>query len=455
MTASAWNCLFGYPIYSDVNATRTPTLGGGSWSASLPLINLQDRRLAKVARSTDAAALSTKFDCDLKAALPVGIIALPGHTISTAGMVRVRGFTASPIFDSATFDGTWSQVGTPTRTPAALRAGGAVFDLIGDDDGASSEAFKKALLYSGNAQKILLVEVSKGPTPSANGAFIQVTDETAPADCLWAVVTWTGAVPNVGVATGSFLGAVALGGGAYRLLFLTTSITAIHTNTVRIGAAQTAAQTGNIYVGTVSSWDAATAQLVYDAGWVDVWKEVYPTGILPTWHPSYATRKLTAEDAVGYPMGFTLIPSTPQTAQFWRVEVNDTTNPAGVVDLGRLVLAMAYQPSINVAYGLKFGLETATVRTETDGAAAVFYVKPKRRTVTGALEDLPTDEALVFPFDLMRRAGTSSQLYFVTDPTDVEHLHRRSFLCTLRDLSPLEMAAFGRYGTPFNLVEEL
>ena len=56
----------------------------------------------------------------------------------------------------------------------------------------------------------------------------------------------------------------------------------------------------------------------------------------------------------------------------------------------------------------------------------------------------------------MRRLGTARQLYFVWDPTDTTHLHRRAFLGVLRHLSLLQAPETGtRYSAPFEVIEEL
>lgn len=86
------------------NRTDEGTLSGGSWQASLPLANMQNRQVQKVSRTTDAALASTQFTIDLGAARPIGVLALVVHNISVNGQVRVIGDDASdfltPLYDS-------------------------------------------------------------------------------------------------------------------------------------------------------------------------------------------------------------------------------------------------------------------------------------------------------------------------------------------------------------------
>lgn len=299
MAPAAWNCVLGYPIYSDVNPAFAvvPALSGGAWSAGLPLTNLQNRELSKVARSSNALAPSTQFTADLGVARAWRAYALLGHNCSLAATVRVR---------------------------------------AGDH-----------------------------PTDFTGG------------------------------------------------------------------------------------------HLLYDSTTVDVWRAVYPGGSIPSYHPSFATGKLTAESAVGFPMPIMFVPPAPISARYLLTEITDTTNPAGYVQAGRLVIAYGYQPSLNMSYGLRLGYESATQRLESDGGQFLFNAKPRRRSVTFAINDLPQDEALVEPFDLQRRVGTSEQLLFVFDPTDTALMPWRSFLSVFKELSALEMATFARFGVPLSLIEEL
>lgn len=90
------------------NRTDAGTLSGGSWLASLPLVNLQNRLVQKVARSTNAALASTKFDIDLGSQQSINVLALVVHNISTSGQVRIAGDDAAdfvtPLYQSAWID---------------------------------------------------------------------------------------------------------------------------------------------------------------------------------------------------------------------------------------------------------------------------------------------------------------------------------------------------------------
>ena len=286
------NPMFGYPIHSD---NSNAVFSAGSWETALPLTNLADRRLAKLARSTDATEASTTFDVDLSVARFISMVAIPKHNLSLSATIRIYGDDAadfaSPLYDS----------------------------------------------------------------------------------------TAVSAFPN-------------------------------------------------IYPAAMPTWIAAADRDL----------------------------ALTAEDwAAGYPVPFVHILSTATSARYWRVVISDTGNADGYVELGRLIVASAYQPTVGIATGAGLGWQTSSSRAETDGGAAFHVDRPRRRVFNFTLPVVDTDEALVHGFEIQRALGTSKQLYFVFDPADTVHMHRRSFLCVLENLSPLAMPYTSWVEQPMSLIEEL
>lgn len=270
------NCVFGFPNYSDVGVSYTPVLSAGSWVAGLPLTNLQDRRLAKVARSTNDDAASTLFNIDLGVARSVGLLALVGHNLSAGATVRWKGGTSAGAAD--------------------------------------------------------------------------VYDSTA----------------------------------------LALSFAAV-----------------------------------------------------------------SAEDRDGINFSVVHIPAAVQSARYWRVEIVDTANVDTYVEIGRLVIAAKYQPTINMSYGAKLGLEDDTERTVTDGGAAVYQEKAVRRTQRLVLDHIAEAEAFANGWKMQRLAGTKKQLFWVSDAADTTLMHERSFLCVMRELSGLEYPYATRNSMAVELVEEL
>lgn len=432
------NCLFGWPVYSDVGVTYSPSLSGGSWLAALPLANLQDRRLAKVARSTNDAQASTMFEVDLGVARAVRLVGLPVHNLSTAAKWRVRGFASAPIWEDYDISD-WTETGTGVITGSQADPLGGTRATLLDDDQATQEFVSSGDLgFTGDGTKGCAVVLKAG---TAAVTDVSIRDTTAGTNRVIVRATWSGGVPTIAVeaGNGTVRAVVALGDGFYAIEFNVDSVVAANTNIVRIHpAGQPPSLTGSVVVCDVLVWDETTEPVLYDSGALDAW----PTGI-------------DAEESEEMNVG-SLLTFAAVTARHWRIEIGDDANPDTYVELGRVVIAGAWQPTVNlIGRGGKIGLGTDTVRRVTDGGAAIYARRPTKRRFTGTLGEMPEDEVLANLFDMQRIAGIDRQFYFVYDPDDTTHLHRRAFLAVFRQLSEFEYATLNHYGIPIALIEEL
>lgn len=101
------------------NRCDSGTLSGGSWLAALPLLNLQDRQVQKVARSVNADLANTTFTIDLGQARTIGVLALVVHNLSALAKVRI---TASDTagFVVTYYDSGWLDVWPAGQIPQSL-----------------------------------------------------------------------------------------------------------------------------------------------------------------------------------------------------------------------------------------------------------------------------------------------------------------------------------------------
>lgn len=95
------------------NVGDRATLSGGSWQATLPLPHLQQRELARVARSVGLTAANTRIDIDLGAAPPVvRCVGFVRHNLSQDATVTVQAGTFVGASDkyAGTAQAAWPRV---------------------------------------------------------------------------------------------------------------------------------------------------------------------------------------------------------------------------------------------------------------------------------------------------------------------------------------------------------
>jgi len=84
-------------------------LTGGAYVATLPLANVKNRTLARVARSSDLLTTSTQFDMDLGVNKRWRVLALVNHNLGLGALYRVRS-GSSPTFATTDMDSGWLAV---------------------------------------------------------------------------------------------------------------------------------------------------------------------------------------------------------------------------------------------------------------------------------------------------------------------------------------------------------
>lgn len=286
----AYNIIIGFP-----NRVDRATLSGGAWVESLPLANLQDRALARVARSIDLDPGSTWFDIAFDRQRTIRVIALVRHNISTNGRIRIR---------------------------------------------ASDQADFSALKY----------------------------DETLDA---WPAVS--------------------------------------------------------------SDWNIDELEWENDNYWLG----------------SYSQEDIEGQT----PISVRVLQEAIQ-ARYWRVNIIDTGNPAGFIDLGRGFIGDGFlNPKINYAYGASLGYEDATTVQTALSGAEFFDPREPLRVMRFQLSHMEDFEAFSQGLELTRRAGTWREVFVIADPTDSQFGPVRNFMGRLRQLSPLEQAAFQLNSMSFEIKE--
>lgn len=180
------------------------------------------------------------------------------------------------------------------------------------------------------------------------------------------------------------------------------------------------------------------ASNVYDSGWTDVWPAVFPSASLEWEDDNWWSGKYTAEQISGYTAALINICPSNELAQYWRVEINDTSNAIGYVQVGRVFIGAAWQPTVNMSVGATLGWETKTEAQEAIGGAEYFQRRTPYRVANLKIDVLSSDEAFANAFEIQRRAGIDQEVLFIHDPDDTVHALRRRFLGRLRQLSPIE-----------------
>jgi hypothetical protein len=148
--------------------------------------------------------------------------------------------------------------------------------------------------------------------------------------------------------------------------------------------------------------------------------------------------------------------STPVTYRYIRVEIVDTSNPDGYVQLNRFIVAPAWEPSLNMSYGGSVGWVSGAENSKTLGGATIYDRRKAARTHRFTIENMTPAQAMAYPFEMQRLLDLDREVFFVYDPSDTDLLlKQRSFLATMRQLNPIEYPYYNSQKVAFDLTEKL
>lgn len=156
--------------------------------------------------------------------------------------------------------------------------------------------------------------------------------------------------------------------------------------------------------------------------------------------------------------GITVIHLTGSSvvARYWGVEIFDEGNPAGFIDVGRLIIGSVWQPSFNYSYdGNEFGLDPLTDVEESRSGVRYFNPRNSRRTFSFAFPYLPEDETFDQVYRLATRSGTHNHVVVIPRPGDLGSYQREAFIGTLGMMPSVRRVAHGLASTSFKIEEAL
>jgi len=180
---------------------------------------------------------------------------------------------------------------------------------------------------------------------------------------------------------------------------------------------------------------------------------VHTSAALPLWPAGKI-----AEDMDGYNVNWFYTPPEGLTAtRYVELDFSDPANPAGYLDLARLMIGGKFQPAVGFHFGgVNIGWEDPTKVDTSKGGVDWFDIMQPFRVKRFQLDDLSDSEAYDTVFEMQRRLGKHGQTFISFDPAATGFRRwQRSFLCTMRHLSPIEWPYAGGNSVGFEAKEVL
>lgn len=175
----------------------------------------------------------------------------------------------------------------------------------------------------------------------------------------------------------------------------------------------------------------------FASGWTPAWPVIYTPDMLEFEDENWWSGTLTDDDRADYPACAMILPPTSAYGRYLLVEIDDENNPDGYIDVPRLFLGPTWSPKKNASRGMTLGLvDDSTIERARDGTAYADVRKPRRVTAV-AFDALTHVEAVGDWLDIVRKAGTHSEVLFIPNPYEREMFIRRSYLGRFAQIDPV------------------
>jgi hypothetical protein len=201
--------------------------------------------------------------------------------------------------------------------------------------------------------------------------------------------------------------------------------------------------------------DAARTTLLYDTGTVDVWPAVYPAETLEWEDDRWWDGKYSEEEIAGYTWTRPIWLGQVYLVRAFLLEITDTANDDGFVQIGLLEVSEGRPSSVNMAYDYQEDWVDRSVVVEGLGGIRYVERRDEPRTVRGEIRYLNRDEALAKFFEMRRRMRADLPVLYFPFPDETVHWLRTAMLATLDRPGPIAYSAKSRNTVPIALREML
>ena len=145
--------------------------------------------------------------------------------------------------------------------------------------------------------------------------------------------------------------------------------------------------------------------------------------------------------------------SSPQTNRYVRIDVTDASNADGYYEAGRLIIAKAWQPTENIAFGWELGFVDDSTKELALGGQTWVDERGRRRVFNFELGFQTEAEMFDNAFDLDRRRGTAKDVVAILDPDETNRIVEQTVHGLQNELPPITNIVLRLYTRRFRLRE--
>ncbi len=151
------------------------------------------------------------------------------------------------------------------------------------------------------------------------------------------------------------------------------------------------------------------------------------------WH---INTSFSSDDSVVPPA--LLVTAETITAQYYHIEINDSSNTLGYIDLHKAVVSPAWQPTINLSHKWQISYVDKSKLTRSRGGQAYLDLVPQYRKLKVTLQGFSKTEMMANKLEMDRLVGTYTPVLISLAPLDTKSLADKSIYGTQSKLTKIQ-----------------
>lgn len=205
----------------------------------------------------------------------------------------------------------------------------------------------------------------------------------------------------------------------------------------------------------VTIGSTAGAADIYDSGSLLAWRMSFD-GDLLEWEDTGWWEGVGDDEYLRAPFAVLHVTGAYYSGRYLRIQITDTSNPDGWVQLGRVFVGGGLSPTWNASYAgwSERWTDDQSVIQRADGGGEFYDPRRRSRVAQFSLDWMEPGES-AFIHEMQRRLGTTGEALWVPDADDMGYSQQYGFLGRMRALSAVEYPFHATRRTAFEIGEIL
>lgn len=190
---------------------------------------------------------------------------------------------------------------------------------------------------------------------------------------------------------------------------------------------------------------------IFTSNWQSVWMMTFDSDLME-WGDVSVWEGAMDYEYLNHPYLAVFVLPDWYNTRYMTIEIEDTSNPNGWVDIGRAFVGGGFTPRYNPEYGLQDSWEDKTEIVEMASGATHAVVKKRYRKVQFVLPWLSQTEATIV-HEIQRRQGIYGEILYIPDLSDQQLNQRYGMLGRLAEMSAIEYPFYNNRQCGFTIKE--